>query len=70
MNETKNQIELVCPVKVDDELQVDIISVGSKGDGIAKVDGFILIIPLAKLGERAWVKVTAIRNTVGFAELI
>ena len=32
------------PVKVGDEVEVDVISVASKGDGIAKKDGFVIFI--------------------------
>jgi len=58
------------PVKVGDELDVKIESVGSQGDGVAKVDGFVLFIPGAKEGETVRVKVTRVLRKVGFAEIV
>lgn len=58
------------PVKVGDELDVKIESVGSQGDGVAKVDGFVLFVPGAKEGETVRVKVTRVLRKVGFAEVV
>lgn len=58
------------PVKVDEEIDVRIEAVGEKGDGIAKVKGFVLFIPGAKEGEECRVKVTRVLKKVGFADKI
>lgn len=58
------------PVKVGDELDVKIEAVGEKGDGIAKVNGFVLFVPNTKEGETVKVKVTRVLRRVGFAEVI
>ena len=58
------------PVKEGEEIDVKIESVGSKGDGIAKVKGFVLFIPGAKEGEEVKVKVTRVLRKVGFAEIV
>lgn len=57
------------PVNVGDELDVKIESVGEKGDGIARKDGFILFVPGAKEGDEVHIKVTKVLAKVGFAEL-
>jgi predicted RNA-binding protein with TRAM domain len=62
-NETK-------PVSVGDEKEVTIEAVGRKGDGIAKVDNFVLFIPDAKEGQTVRVKVNKVLNNVGFAEIV
>ena len=66
MNGRNNQ----APVNEGDELEVTIEPVGEKGDGIAKVDGFVLFVPQAKQGERIKIKVTRVLKNVGFAEKI
>jgi predicted RNA-binding protein with TRAM domain len=58
------------PVDVGDEVDVTIEAVGAKGDGVAKVQGFVLFIPNVKEGERCKVKVTKVLKKVGFAEKI
>src|SRR3989338_6668047 len=58
------------PVKVGEELDVKIEAVGEKGDGIAKVKGFVLFVPGVKEGDNVRVKVTRILQKVGFAEVV
>ena len=58
------------PVKVGDEIDVKIEAVGEKGDGIAKVQGFVLFVPSTKEGEECKVRVTRVLRKVGFAEKI
>lgn len=58
------------PVKVGEELTVKIEAVGEKGDGIAKVKGFVLFVPGAKQGDEIKVKVTKVFRKVGFAEIV
>jgi predicted RNA-binding protein with TRAM domain len=58
------------PVKIGDELDVTIESVGAKGDGVAKVDGFVLFIAGAQQGERVKVQVTKVLRKVGFADIV
>lgn len=57
------------PVAVGDELDVRIDAVGEKGDGLAKKDGFVLIVPGAKPNEEVRIKVTRVLRQVGFAEV-
>lgn len=58
------------PVKEGDQFDVTIESVGEKGDGVAKKDGFVLFIPGTSSGERIKVKVTKVLKSVGFAEKV
>ncbi len=58
------------PVREGDELEVKIEAVGEKGDGIAKVDGFVLFVPKTKEGEVVKIRVTRVLKNVGFAEKI
>ncbi len=58
------------PVKEGDELEVKIEGVGSQGDGIARVKGFVIFVPGAKLDETVKIKVTKVGRNVGFADKV
>lgn len=58
------------PVKEGEEHMVTIEGIGEKKDGIAKIDGFVIIVPKAEIGQRVWVRITAVRGKVGFAEIL
>ena len=58
------------PVKVGDELDVAIEAVGEKGDGIAKIRGFVIFIPNVSEGDQVKIRVTKVFRKVGFAEVI
>lgn len=58
------------PVKVGEEVELKIEAVGEKGDGIAKVKGFVIFVPNAKQGETVKVKITKVLRKVGFGEIL
>ena len=60
----------VAPVKEGQELDVKIEGVGEKGDGIARVEGFVLFVPGVREGDEVRVKVTRVLSRVGFAEVV
>ncbi len=66
----KNKFQKPIPVKEGDTYDVTIESIGEKGDGIAKVEGYVIIVPKAEKGERVKIKVTAVRGKVSFGEIV
>lgn len=58
------------PIRVGEEFDVKIESVGEKGDGVARVQGFVLFVPGVKSGDEVRVKVTRISARFGFAEVV
>ena len=58
------------PVKVGEEYDVKITDVGAKGDGITKVENFILFVPGAKKGEECRVRIKEVANKFAIAEKI
>ena len=58
------------PVNEGEEYDVKIEAIGDKGDGIAKKDGFVLVIPGAQLNDEVRIKVTKVLRKVGFAEVV
>jgi len=58
------------PVKPGDEVEVKIEAVASKGDGIAKKDGFVIFITGAKEGETVKVRITEVKERFAIGEII
>lgn len=58
------------PVKEGEIYDVYISAIGGKGDGIAKVKGFVLFVPSAKKGDYLKVRVTKVIQNVGFVEVV
>ena len=58
------------PVKEGDEIDVKIEALGDKGDGIAKKDGFVLVVPGTKVNDEVRVRITKVLRRVGFAEVV
>jgi len=57
------------PVREGDIIDVTIESVGGKGDGIARVSGFVIFVPATKQGDRVKIKVTRVLRKFAFGEL-
>jgi predicted RNA-binding protein with TRAM domain len=62
--------EQAAPVKEGEKHDVDIKAVGEKGDGIARVGGFVLFVPGVKKGDFVKIKITKVLQNVGFAEVV
>jgi translation initiation factor 2 subunit 2 len=63
------------PIKQDSieegkEYEVHIDAVGSKGDGIAKVDKYTIFVPGAAKGQTVKIKVKRLSGTLAFAEKV
>ncbi len=58
------------PVEVGKEYDVTISDVSRRGDGIAKIDGFVIFVAGAKQGQQVRVKVTQVSNRYASAQLV
>ena len=58
------------PVREGEEVDVLIESVGEKGDGIAKIKGFVIFVPNTKANENVRIRIKKVLNKVGFGEVI
>ncbi|MGC9205416.1 MAG: TRAM domain-containing protein, partial [Candidatus Micrarchaeia archaeon] len=58
------------PVKVGDVVSVTVEAVASKGDGIAKKDGFVIFVKGAKQGDKVTIKITDVKARFGIGELV
>ncbi|WP_255169495.1 23S rRNA (uridine(2552)-2'-O)-methyltransferase [Natrononativus amylolyticus] len=59
---------LTAPLEEGEELEVEIVDVGSEGDGIASVEGFRLFVPGTEAGETVTVRVEDVKPHFGFAQ--
>ena len=57
-------------MKEGDVLTVKIEGVGSSGDGLARVKGFVIFVPGTRMEEEVKVRVTKVSRKVGFAEKV
>jgi len=58
------------PVKEGQELNVVIDDIGSRGDGITRVQNFLIFVPQAKVGERLNVRILKVGRKFAIAEKI
>ncbi|MBI2670711.1 TRAM domain-containing protein [Candidatus Woesearchaeota archaeon] len=58
------------PIRVGQELDVKIEAVGEKGDGIAKVKGFVIFVPNTKTGDEVKIRINKVSKKVGFGQVI
>jgi len=58
------------PVKVGEEYDVTITDVGAKGDGITKVENFIVFVAGARKGEQCKIRIKEVANKFAIAEKV
>jgi predicted RNA-binding protein with TRAM domain len=58
------------PVKVNQEVEVVVDDIGSRGDGIARIQGFLIFVPHSKIGERVKVRVLSVGEKFAIAEKV
>jgi predicted RNA-binding protein with TRAM domain len=58
------------PVEEGKEYEVIVEGIGSKGDGIARYQGFVVVVPGVELGDKIKVKIDAVRGKVSFGSVV
>jgi len=58
------------PVELDKEYEAKIEDISRRGDGIAKIEGFIIFVPNAKQGDNVKFKITRVGNRFATGELV
>lgn len=66
----KSIADLPKPVKVGDEIEVEIESVGAKGDGIAKKDGFVIFVPGVQRGDTVKIRIAELKTSFAIGEKV
>ena len=58
------------PVEVDKEYEAEIEDVSRRGDGIARIQGFVIFVPNTNRGEQVKFKVTRVGHRFAIGELV
>ena len=58
------------PIKEGEEYDVKIEDTGKEGDGITRIEGFVVFVPDTAVGDEVKVRITSVRRRFAFAEKI
>ena len=58
------------PVEVGEEYEAEIEDISRRGDGVAKIEGFVIFVANAKQGDHVKFKVTTVGNRFAIGELV
>jgi predicted RNA-binding protein with TRAM domain len=58
------------PVEVGKEYELDVTEISRKGDGIARVQGFVVFVKNGKVGQKVKVRVTEVGSRFGTATVV
>ena len=58
------------PVETGKEYEVQITEISRKGDGIARIQGFVIFVKEGKVGQNAKIRVVQVGNRFAIAEIV
>ncbi|MCW3980309.1 MAG: TRAM domain-containing protein [Candidatus Bathyarchaeota archaeon] len=64
------RFNIKAPVEFDEEYEAKIEDMSRRGDGIAKIEGFVIFVPNTKQGEQVKFKITRVGNRFAIGELV
>ncbi|HEX7627899.1 MAG TPA: TRAM domain-containing protein [Candidatus Methanoperedens sp.] len=62
--------EKVAPVVVGESYDVSIDDIAKEGDGIARVEGFVIFVPQTKVGDKVKITVNKVMRKFAIAEKV
>nr|WP_319372807.1 TRAM domain-containing protein [uncultured Methanobacterium sp.] len=66
----RDERENSSPISEGEEYDVKIEDLGRDGDGITRIEGFVVFVSGAKVGDEVKIKVNSVRRNFGFAEVV
>ena len=66
----RSRFHVKAPVEVDQEFEAEIEDVSRRGEGIAKIEGFIVFVPNTEQGDQAKFRIARVGNRFAIAELL
>ena len=63
-------VEKQCPVELGNELLVNITDVSPSGDGMSKIQGYVIMVPKAKPRDCVRIKVIQVGEKAAIGEII
>jgi predicted RNA-binding protein with TRAM domain len=58
------------PVEEGKEYEVDIKELSRRGDGLTRIEGFVVFVPDTKPGDHVTIRVTQVRDRFAVAEKV
>ncbi len=58
------------PVKEGEKYKVKIEDIGKEGDGVAKVENFVVFVPDTDVGDEVEIEITRVLRTLAFGEVV
>lgn len=58
------------PVELGKEYDVEITEISEKGDGIARIQGFVIFVRNGKVGERTRIRIASLGNRFAIGEKV
>ena len=58
------------PIAEGEEYDVKIEDLGRDGDGITRIEGFVVFVSGAKVGDEVKIRINSVRRNFGFAEVV
>ncbi|MDY6774440.1 MAG: TRAM domain-containing protein, partial [Candidatus Nanohaloarchaea archaeon] len=58
------------PVEEGETYEMEIEDLGSKGDGIARVDNFVVFVPDTEVGEKVEAEINSVGSKFAFGEVV
>lgn len=58
------------PVAEGDECTVSIDAETPRGEGVARIEGFVVFVKNAKKGEKVKIRITIVKRTFALAEIV
>lgn len=60
------------PIPVDEggEYEVEIVDISRRGDGVAKIDGFVIFVPGTRRGDKVRVRINRVNPRFATAEVV
>lgn len=58
------------PVKVGEEIIVDILNIGEKKDGIARIKNFVIIVPKGILEKKYKIQIKKVFENFAISEIV
>ncbi|MCC7550331.1 MAG: TRAM domain-containing protein [Methanobacterium sp.] len=66
----RDERESSSPINEGEEYDVKIEDVGRDGDGITRIEGFVVFVSGAKVGDEVKVRINSVKRNFGFAEIV
>ena len=66
----RDERENSSPINEGEEYDVKIEDLGRDGDGITRIEGFVVFVSGGKVGDEVKIKINSVRRNFGFADIV